>query len=115
SPLPQKTSGDAPFTLTGTASSGLPLIYTSSNSSVATINGSTVTIVGIGTTTITASQAGDSYYGPAVSVLQIQAVGPFPSITSFTPAQGPIGTSVTINGIGFDQTPSNNIVYFGAT
>src|SRR5260221_4864488 len=38
-----------------------------------------------------------------------------PSITNFTPASGPVGSSVTINGSGFNSTPSNNIVYFGAT
>jgi len=38
-----------------------------------------------------------------------------PSITSFNPASGPIGTSVTIMGTNFDVTPANNIVYFGAT
>ena len=38
-----------------------------------------------------------------------------PSITSFTPTSGPIGTTVTITGTNFDATPANNIVYFGAT
>ncbi len=38
-----------------------------------------------------------------------------PTITSFTPVSGPIGTSVTITGTNFDTTPSNNIVFFGAT
>src|SRR5260221_6535966 len=113
-PFSQKTYGDAAFSLSATASSGLPVTYNSSTPSVATVSGNTITIVGYGTTTITATQAGDSYYGP-VSVSQILAVGPFPSITSFMPASGPVGTSVTINGSGFNSTPSNNIVYFGAT
>ncbi len=38
-----------------------------------------------------------------------------PTITSFTPASGPIGTAITIIGTDFSTTPSNNIVYFGAT
>ena len=37
-----------------------------------------------------------------------------PSITSVTPSNGAIGSSVTINGSNFDPTPGNNIVYFGA-
>jgi hypothetical protein len=37
-----------------------------------------------------------------------------PSISSFSPSSGPIGTAVTINGSNFDPTPANNIVYFGA-
>ncbi|MCW3083539.1 MAG: hypothetical protein JWP12_905 [Bacteroidetes bacterium] len=38
-----------------------------------------------------------------------------PVITSFTPASGFIGSIVTINGSGFNATPANNTVYFGAT
>jgi hypothetical protein len=37
-----------------------------------------------------------------------------PTITSFSPTSGIIGTNVTITGTNFDATPSNNIVYFGA-
>jgi uncharacterized repeat protein (TIGR03803 family) len=66
--LPGKSMGDGPFDLAGTASSSLSLSYVSSNTSVATINGATVTIVGAGTTTITASQAGNENYNAATSV-----------------------------------------------
>lgn len=38
-----------------------------------------------------------------------------PTITSFTPVFGPVGTTVTITGTNFSATPANNIVYFGAT
>ncbi len=38
-----------------------------------------------------------------------------PTITSFLPKSGSLGTSVTITGTGFDTTISNNIVFFGAT
>ena len=37
-----------------------------------------------------------------------------PTITSFTPASGTVGTSVTIIGTNFNTTASNNTVYFGA-
>jgi len=36
-----------------------------------------------------------------------------PSISSFSPVSGKIGTAVTISGSGFSTTPSSNIVYFG--
>ncbi len=55
-----KAFGDQPFDLTAVAGSGLNVLYTSSNPSVATISGKTVTIVGAGSTTITASQPGDA-------------------------------------------------------
>ena len=37
-----------------------------------------------------------------------------PTITSFTPLNGPKGTDVTINGTNFSTSPDGNTVYFGA-
>jgi photosystem II stability/assembly factor-like uncharacterized protein len=37
-----------------------------------------------------------------------------PTISSFAPASGPIGTTVTIAGANFSPVASQNIVYFGA-
>ena len=72
--LAAKTFGDAPFALAGSASSGLSVSYASSNASVATIDGGTLTIVGAGTTTITAMQAGNASYNPASQVQQVLTV-----------------------------------------
>jgi hypothetical protein len=38
-----------------------------------------------------------------------------PSITTFAPASGAIGTTVIITGTNFNTTLANNIVFFGAT
>ncbi|HEY4800550.1 MAG TPA: FG-GAP-like repeat-containing protein, partial [Bacteroidia bacterium] len=38
-----------------------------------------------------------------------------PSIVSFAPTSGPIGTSVVISGANFNSVASNNVVFFGAT
>jgi len=54
--------------LTGTSTSGLPIIYTSSNPSIASISGNSVITHTSGTVTITASQPGNSTYNAAVSV-----------------------------------------------
>ncbi len=59
-----KTINDEAFDLTETTNAGLVISYTSSDENVATINGNVVTIVGIGTTTITATQAGDANWNP---------------------------------------------------
>lgn len=72
--LANKTFGDAPFDLAATASSGLAVTYTSSNPAVATVSGSTVTILAAGQTTITASQIGNSGYLAASDVSQILTV-----------------------------------------
>jgi hypothetical protein len=37
-----------------------------------------------------------------------------PTITSFSPSSGPVGTTVTITGTNFSTTLANNLVYFGA-
>ena len=70
SQLTDLTYGDSDFNLTATASSGLPVSYSSSNTSVATIDGNTVTIMGAGSTTITASQSGNASYNAATDVQQ---------------------------------------------
>jgi hypothetical protein len=68
--------GGSAITLSATANSSLPVSYSSSDAAVATVAGSTVTIVGAGTTTITASQAGDGNYNAATSVTQTLKVVP---------------------------------------
>jgi hypothetical protein len=65
-----KTYGDAAFTLSATASSGLTVTYTSDNAAVATVSGSTVTVIGAGTAHITASQSGNNIYAFATDVAQ---------------------------------------------
>ena len=90
--LPNATYGDAAITLGASASSGLTVSYTSSNPAVATVAGNTLTIVGVGTTTITASQLGDASYNPAPNVLQNITVNALP---------------VTISGIAISDKPYN--------
>jgi hypothetical protein len=69
-PLPAKTISDIDFSAGATASSGLSVLYNSSNTSVATIVNGNIHIVGAGTAIITASQAGDAIYKPADYVSQ---------------------------------------------
>ena len=47
-------------------------------------------------------------------VFAFQVNGQIPTVSSFTPTSGPIGTSVTITGSNFSSTATDNIVYFGA-
>ncbi|WP_448702620.1 gliding motility-associated C-terminal domain-containing protein [Mucilaginibacter sp. AW1-3] len=54
-----QTFGAADITLTATASSGLAVSFSSSNTSVATIVNNKIHLVGVGTAVITASQPGD--------------------------------------------------------
>ena len=62
-PAISKNEGEAAFTLTAPTSKGPGAFsYASSNPEVATITGNTVTIIGPGTSTITASQAASGSY-----------------------------------------------------
>jgi autotransporter-associated beta strand protein len=73
-------------TLKATASSGLPVTYTSSNPAVATVSGSTLTVVAPGVTRITATQAGDSVYAlvSADQVLTVNAANTIATADSVT-------------------------------
>ena len=77
------TYGATSFTLNGTSSSGLTLAYSSSNPAVATISENTVTIIGAGTTSITASQIGNANYSAATDVSQTLTVNKASQIISF--------------------------------
>jgi hypothetical protein len=73
--VPAKAVGDAPFSITApTSNSSGSFTYTSSNTDVATISGSSVTIVTAGNTTITANQAaaGNFTQGSATTVLTVE-------------------------------------------
>ncbi|HEX3009168.1 MAG TPA: hypothetical protein VHO90_16310, partial [Bacteroidales bacterium] len=63
--------GDPDFDLIATTSSGLPISWGSSNTTVATVSNGKVHITGIGTTYITASQTGNVNYAAAADVSQI--------------------------------------------
>ena len=67
-PLATRSYGDV-FTLSATASSGLPVTYTVV-SGPAALGGNTVALTGVGTVTIRASQAGNANYNAATAVEQ---------------------------------------------
>jgi photosystem II stability/assembly factor-like uncharacterized protein len=90
-PLSAKAYQDANFALPATASSQLPIAYTSGNTSVVTISGNTVTIVGVGTSTITASQVGNDLFNAAQSVSQVLTVNKGNQTIKFTPADKTLG------------------------
>jgi hypothetical protein len=69
-----QTLGDAPFALTATASSGLPVALASNSLPVCTVSASTVSLVSTGTCSITATQPGNSTYTAAVPVTQTFSV-----------------------------------------
>lgn len=116
-PLPGLNLGGATVNLNSyaSASSGLALTYTSSNTDVVSVSGNTLTIVGVGTATITASQAGNANYTAAIDATQNVTVSLVPESIFANPitlsGQGPgnvnpftagqtFNTNITVSGIG---------------
>jgi hypothetical protein len=82
-PIPTKSPTDAPFALTATTSSGLP-VYFSVLSGPAGINSSNyVTLLGAGTVSILAWQPGNSNYNAAAAVQQSFTVSQIPQTIAF--------------------------------
>ncbi|MDP5097403.1 MAG: Ig domain-containing protein, partial [Flavobacterium sp.] len=80
SSLANYTTAIPSFELNATATSGLSVSYSSSNTEVATINGNTVTIVGAGSTIITAYQDGDTNFNAATAVPQTLVITRAPDV-----------------------------------
>ncbi|MDD2769025.1 MAG: Ig-like domain repeat protein [Methylococcus sp.] len=101
-PAPSPTySAGGTFTVSATASSGLPVTYTSLTPAVCMASGSTsnvVTMVAAGTCIIAANQAGDSSYSPAPQVTQ--------TITISSPAPSPSPTAAPTPGPTASPTPA---------
>lgn len=121
-PLQDKTVGDADFDPGATASSGLPVSYASSNTAVATLTPEgKIHITGAGTTTITASQAGNNQYNaaPAVTqVLKVNAANPtepqtirFPALTPRNAGDADFDPGATASsGLAVSYSSSNTAV-----
>lgn len=96
--LAEKTFGDAPFAVSATASSGLPVSFAASGNCA--VSGSVVTLTASGTCTITASQTGDSNFSPALAVSQTFSIAKAETtmtIIADTPDPSVVGQSVTVN------------------
>ena len=99
-PLSTKEYGNLPFALIATATSGLPITYSSSNPAVATISDNQVTITGVGTTTLTANQTGNHNFAPAADVSQELTVLPSGQWILFP---NPVNDVLTIKAKGLQQ------------
>jgi hypothetical protein len=103
--LPNKTYGDAPFSVGATASSGLAVGFSVSGN--CSITGSNVTITGAGSCTVTATQAGNGNYNAAVDVARSFDVAKAKATVNVTgysavfdgAAHGATGSATGIGGV----------------
>jgi ELWxxDGT repeat protein len=121
-PLPAKTYGDAPFTLTATSDAGLPITYQSSDPSIASVSGNTVTIHKAGTIMIEASQAGNGTYDAADPVEVVLLINKadqtitFPAIADKTLGDAPFtlpGSSTSGLALSYQTTTPAKISIAG--
>ena len=106
-PLPGVTVG-APVTLSASASSGLPVSFSSGTNTVCTVSGSAVTTAAAGLCTITASQGGSTDYAAASPVTQSFQVNPGPAAQTITFGQPPdakVGAPVTLSASASSGLP----------
>src|SRR5450759_3413268 len=99
--IADKPYGDAPFSVSATASSGLTVTFSSATTGVCTVAATTVTIVAAGTCTIAADQAGNATYSAAPQVQQSFAVGKRSQTISFT-STAP--STATVGGATYTPT-----------
>ena len=90
--------GSKTVEVSGTASSGLAVGFTSSTNSVCTVSGTTVTFISTGNCTINANQAGGSGWDAATQVSQTFAILP-------SPPSGETGISIN-SGASYTNTKS---------
>jgi len=82
-PPPGRTFGDPPFTVTATASSGLPVSFSGTGNCV--LAGDVLTITGAGSCAVRAAQGGDANYLPASDVTQAVAIARAAQTITFGP------------------------------
>lgn len=93
--LPDKRWGDPPFTVSATASSGLPVNFSAAGD--CTVAGATVTLTAAGTCTITARQDGNDAYYPAPDVAHTFRIliGTRTTLTGLSPNPSHVDQAVT--------------------
>ena len=118
-PLAGKTVGDLPFEVSATASSGLPVSF-STPSTACSVSGTTVTIKEAGDCIITASQVGDGNYNAAPNVQQSFTIAKKDQTITFGPLAGktvgdlPFEVSATASsGLPVSSHNKHSVLGFG--
>ena len=105
-PLSAVNFGQAPFSITATASSALTVSFASTTPAVCTVSGSTVTLVSAGACSITASQTGNASFSAAATVTQGFIAGKGSQTITFAPLSNVAAGSAPVNA---SATASSNL------
>jgi alpha-tubulin suppressor-like RCC1 family protein len=114
SALPNKTYGDPDFTVSATASSGLPVSFSAAGNCTV-VAGATVHLTGAGSCTVTASQEGNNVYKPAPQVPQTFPIIAWTIQGFHSPVSMPEGGQPVWNVVkGGSTVPLKFNIYAGA-
>ena len=105
--------GDAPFDLTASSTSGLPIAFQASGA--CSVAGATVTITGTGFCQVTASQGGDADWEPAADVIQNATIGKGDATVSFGEATLTQTFDGAIKTVSTSTTPAGLTVVLSFT
>ena len=97
--IPDKTFGDANFSVSATATSGLPVSFAASGN--CTVTAGSVHITGAGSCTITASQAGDESFNAAPDVSRSFQIAKAASATGLFSSSNPSGVGQPVSFSAF--------------
>lgn len=108
--LAGKTFGDAPFTLSANATSGLTVSFTASGA--CSVSGNSVSLTGAGTCTITAAQSGNGDFNAAAPVAQSFTIAKAtPAITWANPADVVYGTALSATQLDATASTAGSFSY----
>ena len=110
--VPAKLLGDPAFNLVApTSNSSGAFAYSSSNTAVALVSGNVVTVTGIGTAVITATQSPNGIYGSASITANLVVTMPVPTTAAPTPPARNVSDCISLfsnaytNVLGTDWNP----------
>ena len=103
------------YTATATASSGLPVTFSSGSASICTVSpAGAVSFTAVGSCVVQANQAGNTGFDPAPQVTQTMMVAKGPQAITFTstaPTNPPIGTTYAVTATGHPARPPPPTAY----
>ncbi|MBL8523430.1 MAG: Ig-like domain repeat protein [Betaproteobacteria bacterium] len=114
--LPNLAIGSAPFTVAATSSSALAVSFTSQTTGVCTAtgtNGSTITLLSLGTCTLRASQAGNANFAAATPVDRSFSVTQSSTTFTLTSSANPVtyGAPVTLTAQIKGANPGGTVTF----
>jgi hypothetical protein len=116
--IPSRAYGSAPFAVSATSSAGsnYPVTITVA-SGPATIAAGTVTLTGVGTVVLQATQAGNADYSAATATQSFQVTGASTTTTLSAPASAAAGASVTLTATVASTAgvPAGSVTFFSGS